>query len=305
MNKTFYIEEYAKNIPLFLSENKTGHVHSVFSNGLNIRFGERLLYIGTTKNGRLPFGAHISKMVCGQVLQDIDSQYPVVWNQKDRTISFNNGTITLSFENAIVYENSIRISGEIDTMSKSIETLLISLLKYDAMTGLDVPIESFVLDYLQGKTASEALDNPLYIQLTKLSDSLFIEDKEACITALRYFLGRGKGLTPSGDDHIVGLLAVQGACHSFTSTLNEAVLSLMEHESITTDVAKEYLYYAANGQFSSTVISVIEHLIENIDELPTKLEDLLAVGHSSGVDTIFGILFGLLAWRRKSICQKK
>ncbi|MBS4218404.1 DUF2877 domain-containing protein [Bacillus sp. FJAT-49711] len=299
MNKTFYIEEYAKNIPLFLTENETGYIHSVFNNGVNIKLGKRLLFIGTTKNGQLPFGAHLSKEVNEQILKEIDKDSPVHWNHMAQTLSFNDGNVILSFAKARVYENTISVSGDMDAMCRSIETILISLLNYDATTGLDVPIEQFVLDYLQRKTTSDSIDETILLQFNKLTHSLFTEDKETCLTALRYLLGRGRGLTPSGDDHIVGLLAVQAASRPFHPTFNEAVLSLVENESITTDVAKEYLYYAANGQFSSTVVSVIEHLIEDTDVLPEKLESLLAVGHSSGVDTIFGILLGLLAWRRK------
>ena len=41
----------------------------------------------------------------------------------------------------------------------------------------------------------------MLIEVVMSSDERLIEE------ALRYFLGRGKGLTPSGDDMIVGILA--------------------------------------------------------------------------------------------------
>lgn len=301
----YYIEEYSSSIPLFLTENQIGSIHSVFNNGLNIKFGKRLLFIGTTKNGQLPFGAHLSKNVYEHLLKEIDQQYTIHWHHQEKIFTFNHGNIILSLEKAHVFENRIRVSSDIDAMYRNIETILVSLLNFDTTTGLDVSIEQFVIDYLQGKATNVTVVENIFLQLSKLTNALFTDDKEACITALRYVLGRGRGLTPSGDDHVVGMLAVQAACRPFHTTFNEAVLTLVENESITTDVAKEYLYYAAHGQFSSTVLSVVHHLIKNTEALPSKLEDLLAVGHSSGVDTIFGILLGLLAWRRKSICPKK
>lgn len=299
MEKVFYIEEYSKNIPLFLTKNETGFIHSVFNNGINVKLGERLLFIGTVKNGRLPFGAHLSKELFEQFQIGIDTDAIVHWNNQEQSLTFNHGNIILSFEKAVTFDNQIHVYSEMDEICQNIETVLISLLDHDTVTGLDIPIEQFVLDYLQEKTTSDAIEEILFSQVTKLTDALLIEDKEACTKALRFMLGRGKGLTPSGDDHIVGLLAVQVVGRPFHSTFNEVVLSLVKNESITTDVAKEYLYYAANGQFSSTVVDVMEHLVDKTDALPNKLENLLAVGHCSGVDTIFGVLLGLLAWRRK------
>ncbi|MDY0409067.1 DUF2877 domain-containing protein [Paracerasibacillus soli] len=303
MNKTIYIEEYAHNIPLLLSNNDTGFIHSVFNNGLNIKMGNRLLFIGTTKNGKLPFGAHLAKDKYYDLLVEKNSQFPVKWINEQQTLIFNDGELIVSFEKANVYDCTMHERGRISEMCTRLETVLATLLNDDdTKTGLDLSIESFVLNYLQ---ANRLEMNETANQLEKLAETLFAKDKMKSEAALRYVLGRGKGLTPSGDDHVVGLLAVHAASHAFTSTFPKTVLSLVENESITTDVAKEYLYYAVHGQFSRTVTQVMHDLIHDEAQLETSLERLLEVGHSSGVDTIFGILLGLLAWRRKQVCQKK
>lgn len=300
MKKTLYIEEYSANIPLFLNKDELGFVHSVFENGMNIKLGKRLLFIGTTKNGRLPFGAHISKNTFTQLLLIMNSRENVRWDAKRKILIFNNGNVLVSFDSAKIYESMLIKSKNISNIINNFELILKSLLSHADETGLQLPIEQFVKSFLNEKHSSENLNSELFYQLNNLTKVLFTNDETECITTLRYFLGRGQGLTPSGDDHIVGLLALQSLGIPFEPTFKRCVASLIEKESITTDVASEYLYYAVNGLFSSTVIDVLEHLIMDTNKKQESIEQLLAVGHSSGVDVLFGILIGLLALRRKS-----
>ncbi|MFK9089910.1 DUF2877 domain-containing protein [Bacillus salipaludis] len=75
---------------------------------------------------------------------------------------------------------------------------------------------------------------------------------------------------------------------------------LLESEPITTDVSREYLRYAARHEFSSTVTELV-NLLANGDtsNFQYTFQNLLGVGHSSGLDTIFGILIGMLAFKKQ------
>lgn len=44
-----------------LAQRPTGRVHSIFENGINLAMGDALIFVGTTKNGRLPFGIHMGQ----------------------------------------------------------------------------------------------------------------------------------------------------------------------------------------------------------------------------------------------------
>ncbi len=116
--------------------------------------------------------------------------------------------------------------------------------------------------------------------------------------AFRYFLGRGNGLTPSGDDMIVGLLAFDAVTDFLSTRFYEKLSELIEGESITTDVAREYLRYALKQEYSSTVSNMVNTLASgNVNNFKEVFQNLLGVGHSSGLDTLFGILIGMLTFK--------
>lgn len=101
----------------------------------------------------------------------------------------------------------------------------------------------------------------------------------------QWLIGRGPGLTPSGDDMLTGMLAVFCAeripIHLFLPSADQLAL-------LTTAVSCSYLNSARLGEFSTPVLSVIRGLQTRRDA-NRALHRLLAVGHTSGADTIVGM----------------
>lgn len=299
-NKRFLVEEYEENIPLFLIDNEKGTVHSLFQNGMNIRMGDRIIFIGTMKNGRLPFGIHLQNDVVCELLQFIQSPSSVIWIAKTNELFFEDANIFITLKNGIPYSNKIREQKiDIELCTSHLKTMVATLVENGEKTGLDVDIEQFILNYL-----SEEKKEPESQTVQKIYDllnAIFSEDANDIEKVVRFFLGRGKGLTPSGDDHLVGLLAIHQIFQAFSPTFLRTLQKIIERESITTDVGREYLLYALKGKFSSIIVNLVNHLQEEEHGLEVKkhLQQLLAMGHSSGVDTAFGLVIGLLALRKK------
>lgn len=296
MKYIFTVEEYNEHIPLLLSNNKTGVVHSVFNNGLNIRMGSHLFFIGTTKNGRLPFGVHLEQEAINQIISFVSLHQTVTWNEKDNRLHVGNTGLTIDFNAGKSFTNQLRqIENSKSLMLESLENFLTLLVNYGEPTGLEIDIERFLVDHLEGNHAQTKTVK----QINALMDAVTSNDEMEIESVLRYLLGRGKGLTPSGDDHIVGLLAVLTVTKQLSSTFVKTIKGLIEQESITTEVAMEYLQYATKGEFSSSVTAVIYDLVQKKNNtLENSMLKLIAMGHSSGVDTAFGILIGILANRR-------
>ena len=128
---------------------------------------------------------------------------------------------------------------------------------------------------------------------------------------LARLIGLGIGLTPSGDDFLCGVLAgliLTGQTEStFAKSLHKTIA---EHLNDTVDVSAAFLRCALKGQFSLAV----NHLLVNtacessqdasyvkcnhpiallIADVPTITENFLAIGHSSGTDTLCGVLYAL------------
>jgi hypothetical protein len=121
-------------------------------------------------------------------------------------------------------------------------------------------------------------------------------------SSLRPLVGLGAGLTPSGDDLLVGYLAGlwctvldKSERVQFVSNLGKAVLRFSRQ---TTDISRTYLYHASRGQVSSRLADLAEALCrgENSDCLLTTAEFAMRVGHTSGMDAVTGLLIGLATW---------
>jgi hypothetical protein len=295
MKQILFAEEYNQHIPLFFSGHDSGYVHSVFKNGLNIQMGKKLFFIGTTKNGRLPFGIHLEAQLIELLVSVTKANTQVVWQEENKQLCFENGLI-VNLEKAGSYTNKLNTVAESkSTMLQHLETFVSLLVNYGEPTGLDVDIEQFIVDYATDASAP----NETITRIYTLMEVVLSSDEEQIDNVLRYFLGRGRGLTPSGDDHIVGLLAVHAVTGALYPVFIETAKKIIENESITTDVAREYLIYALRGEFGSPVIDLIDQLVQrNSINLEKEIIKLFTMGHSSGVDTAFGILIGILAIRR-------
>lgn len=292
----YKVEEYNRNIPLLFSKYKTGHIHSKFNNGFNIQMGDHLIFIGGDRSGRLPFSLILSLDDVHDLLSKISINDPVTWYNNEEMLSINERCDIVYLEGK-PYENKLdRIPGSVSSLVQHLETLLIVTVSNNEPTGLDLDISDFMEHYVeQGTKTGDSFD--VYYDLM---DSLYSDDKKMVEQTLRYFLGRGRGGTPTGDDHIIGLMAIHAVSGEWSPVFPEILAHIVKREKITTDVSMEYLKYALKNQFGSPVIELIQAMAgENKEEVQEKTINLLSMGHSSGLDTTFGIMLGLLAMRRK------
>ena len=108
-------------------------------------------------------------------------------------------------------------------------------------------------------------------------------------------IGLGEGLTPSGDDFCLGLLAASHTwddpdAQAFRVCLGEEVLQNLRR---TNDVSAQYLACAVEGNFSQLLLKLLSRQNEKEDLVQAALT-VGQVGHSSGVDTLNGLYLGSL-----------
>jgi hypothetical protein len=127
----------------------------------------------------------------------------------------------------------------------------------------------------------------------------------AVLETTTQILGLGEGLTPSGDDLLVGLLAVlhiTGRLEEvFPSAAHQRVLQDVLTQ--TSDLSAEFIRCALEGDFAEPVALFVRSLFAlGSHEWHAYARSLAAVGHSSGVDAMVGIMLGcrLLARLRHS-----
>ena len=109
--------------------------------------------------------------------------------------------------------------------------------------------------------------------------------------AIQTLLGYGAGLTPSGDDCLVGLLATLGARNRTHPDLRHgAICDVLRPRLVrTTDFGAALLANASDGHYDES----LRRLLTLPADLPQALAEVAAHGHSSGHDTLCGVAWAL------------
>lgn len=102
-------------------------------------------------------------------------------------------------------------------------------------------------------------------------------------------LGKGPGLTPTHDDMLVGMLLAASVAGALPDLPFFAASNCLR--AATTQVSVAYLQHAAQGVFASPLLYFASALAEP-RRLPFAIEQLLALGHTSGADTLLGFWLG-------------
>ena len=71
---------------LYLENQKTGYIHSIFNNSLNIQFGENLVHISNGNKGLTSFGCRISEEKIQNLILVCKNNDIVI--QKDKKLLF-------------------------------------------------------------------------------------------------------------------------------------------------------------------------------------------------------------------------
>lgn len=108
----------------------------------------------------------------------------------------------------------------------------------------------------------------------------------------RTLIGLGPGLTPSGDDALVGF---EAACSAVGSALAGFVAGALDDvDERTTAIAATFLQHAGRGEFAERLHGVLEDFVGSDDSrIWPAIERTIAWGASSGTDCLVGILLGL------------
>jgi len=126
------------------------------------------------------------------------------------------------------------------------------------------------------------------------------DSSEACRLVAR-LIGWGEGLTPAGDDFLVGWLAALGrlgCCDrdlEFLAAVRRAILARIAN---TTQIAGHFLSLATQGHFVEAILCVLDALLcqQGREIAENAVERLLQIGATSGADLCTGLLGGIAAW---------
>ncbi|MBI5574450.1 MAG: DUF2877 domain-containing protein [Elusimicrobia bacterium] len=114
-------------------------------------------------------------------------------------------------------------------------------------------------------------------------------------------LGLGFGLTPSGDDFLVGFLS---ASHFFSELqpFNFFLKNIKIDYTKTNFISAEYLRYAVVGRISEVIANTVISVSEKKSDASFWLTNLVNIGATSGYDTLLGILTAMEIYNACKSC---
>jgi Protein of unknown function (DUF2877) len=122
-------------------------------------------------------------------------------------------------------------------------------------------------------------------------------DAQLLLTGWERLIGLGPGLTPSGDDLLIGFLATHRVWYSALwqmiadSRLNASLRAAARRTHI---LSSALLLSALHGTFAEIIYELFEALLFYPEKAQDKADELLRVGHTSGADLLTGVILGLM-----------
>lgn len=246
----------------------TGSVHSVFATSFNVELGGRLVHVGRAGDAFSCTGFSVEDDSMPGLLSGLAAGGVVTMREGTLRLYKRAGVAAIDLRRADVVSCELRAMLDASAAAWAAERL--GELPLDKLVGLD-------------------LANPRCTESLRSLASPDSEEREFS-AALSFLVGRGAGLTPSGDDVLLGYACARAACGN-PGPSAEALAALVRGR--TTDVSVSYFEALAAGLVNPVYLDVLRAAARH-DRVgfDRAVRDVLAIGHTSGADALCGLALG-------------
>jgi hypothetical protein len=277
-----------------------GTVLSVFQYALNILFDDGyFLTILDEKYQRIPFGISVS------IAENFSFKYLIEVGESvyflDNLLIIGNVKIKLDQESRSK-EISVKIMSPDLSVAERNLLAVSGLVKTQNKTGGFFPLFRNIVPFSFTEASLDDNLDPICsyaaTQMRLLHYHFIAENEIESMKSLENMFGLGVGLTPSGDDFLLGFFCLFLNLNetAFTPGFIDRITEKITYSCIgkTTLISEVYLYYGLKGQFSEVLSSFVKSLfIADSRKVKKHFQNLLDIGSSSGLDMILGCLFAL------------
>lgn len=261
-----------------------GQVHSVFQHTVNLAVGQGLLTLLDKRYANTPTGIRVDMSVLADWRQILQTGMPFFFKQNQLRC----GELTIALMNSMHWQPLVpRYTIDIETLSDTLCFMQQMMQRYCAEQHI-IGALPFDIDALRGSSAWLSYN----------------DDAESLQKKLAALIGFGYGLTPDGDDFVIGYLSVlwltenhkshilaNPAKQSHLKTLCQAIDRYLSH---TNTISQHYLSLATQGHFIEPLHQLMQALSHpDYLGLEQAVRDVLAYGASSGASCLTGIILGL------------
>lgn len=266
-------------------------VHSAYRSAFNISTPAGLLTIASEAVGGLPNGIVAD---LGPDFRALGIRPGLAVEAVDRTLRIPGIDLRLDLAPAVAWSPRIRSTGDDAALARARwrrrrAATWVAARRFARAGGVAGLLGSgWALDHGMGLDVSERA-RPI---LAAVADALADGDRPAAAASARGLIGLGPGLTPSGDDALVGIEAGLHALGRPTAGFLAGALDDIDER--TTTVAATLLRHAARGEFAERIHRLLAELLGSDDvAIPGAIERAVAWGATSGADCLVGVLCGL------------
>lgn len=261
-------------LPHVLTNHMEGKVHSVFQTSFNIKIGQSLVHFGPLGTPLSSFGINVPKRVLSFLLNHAMVGDFVKYTDDKIFIFTSAYQFVIHLDMFAMLDLRIKKLAIDQKQLKNNEIYkLIHLIDYEKLSGILRTNEDRMMIH-------KLMESPL-------------NQKELIKTIIKYFYGRGIGLTPSGDDFLSGIIMVESFLTNNTLWKDGLKQQLREHE--TSDVSFSYYTCLLEGFVSENFLNLFCNFNVDVDINKAKrlVKNITDYGHTSGIDTLFGIIIAL------------
>jgi hypothetical protein len=275
-----------------LSEYDKGYVHSVFSNVINLRVNHELVSL-ISQGG---FNSPISLKVDKENFDAYKVKEKIAVSAKKEALTIGNG-IKISNLNEVeswIPKTNKKETGQINTKTLQLVSELVKI--YGKPEGLKP-----LLHIINGEKSSNMniYSEKAVPLITSIIES-FPEELETAVNHASNLAGLGPGLTPSGDDLLMGLACTLNLFGNHYGINHEAFTQklLRSIEGKTNFISRAFLKHYTEGKPSENIDSFYLSILNgNPEAIEENIRKNCRVGHSSGTDTIIGVLLAFKLMR--------
>ncbi len=296
-----YIHHIGSIVKEVLSTENTAKLFSVTSKGIFLVFRHQRMIFVSFENYRGPltltlYGGKPS-------LPNLSLEESITVSQ--RGIYLIDSGISISNSKAEIWNPPIPNDSPILPKER---TRLIHRLAIDVYQSKPEAALSKLLLYLSGSIQGDVILGDQFLGFRTIIDKIEYQlaqrDWDALKPTLISLLGMGSGLTPSGDDIIIGLLLSLNRWGSVLlpglvlTNLNQTVAAAAYHS--TTTVSANLIECAAMGLADERLIAANDYLATGNSQQPKISSGLLSWGNSSGVDALVGMIIAFRSFISES-----
>jgi hypothetical protein len=270
----------APNVNIWLANSRHPRILHLFDSACNLINERReVLSIVTPEIGNGPFNLVINNEVLFSEHLSLESPVSISANQ------LNPGQLIISLAEAKLWDPQPdwdRLHSIRDIVINQLTKLPFAIYEY---RGLDISLAKNARDF---STTSLQFSNPL-------TSSLANADLSSSIAAAKKLAGLGIGLTPAGDDFIMGALYAAWIIHprEIASGLADEIAESAAE--LTTSLSAAWIRSAGRGEAGELWHKLFEALTAGVEsDIQRSVEQILSVGETSGMDALAGF-FGVFA----------